>query len=405
VTAPPVAHPTGYRLIFALCAAEVLTMTGVFAFPALLPTFFTDWALTTTGAGWIAGMYFAGYALTAPILLALTDRIDARRVYLGGATLAALSSAGFALFAQGFWTALLFRVTAGMGLAATYMPGLRVLVDRYSGDHPSRAIATYTASFSLGTALSFFLAGAVESLLGWRAVFLVSAVAAAVAIAIVLALHPVPRERAPPPGFLDFRPIFRNRPAMGYILGYGVHCWELFTLRSWMVTFLAGALTRQPSPPGAVLIPTTVAALSGLVAWMASFAGNELCVRYGRRRVISRVMAGGAVLALAMGLAVPLPYAAIVVLTFAYTAVVQLDSGALTAGALSVAEADRRGATMALHALIGFGCAGVGPLAFGLILDGAGGSDRTAAWAWAFASVAVVGLLGPLALRLAGSRD
>jgi hypothetical protein len=30
---------SGRGLILALCAAEVLTMAGVFAFPALLPTF------------------------------------------------------------------------------------------------------------------------------------------------------------------------------------------------------------------------------------------------------------------------------------------------------------------------------------------------------------------------------
>ena len=39
-----------------LCLAQVLTMLGVFAFPALLPTFITDWRLSNTDAGWIAGL-------------------------------------------------------------------------------------------------------------------------------------------------------------------------------------------------------------------------------------------------------------------------------------------------------------------------------------------------------------
>ena len=50
------------RLIAAMCAAEVFTMAGVFAFPALLPIFFTEWGLTNTEAGWISGIYFVGYA-------------------------------------------------------------------------------------------------------------------------------------------------------------------------------------------------------------------------------------------------------------------------------------------------------------------------------------------------------
>ena len=118
---------SGRGLIVTLCTAEVLTMAGVFAFPALLPGFVDAWALSKTDAGWISGLYFAAYALTAPPVLALTDRVDARLVYAGGAVLSALSAAGFALFAAGFWTALAFRTLAGAGLAATYLPGLRAL--------------------------------------------------------------------------------------------------------------------------------------------------------------------------------------------------------------------------------------------------------------------------------------
>ena len=64
-------------------------MAGVFAFPALLPVFFAEWRLSNTEAGWIAGIYFGAYAVSVPVLVALTDRIDARVVYIGGAVLAA----------------------------------------------------------------------------------------------------------------------------------------------------------------------------------------------------------------------------------------------------------------------------------------------------------------------------
>ena len=35
---------------------------------------------------------------------------------------------------------------------------------------------------------------------------------------------------------LDFRPVFRNRKAVGYMLAYGGHCWELFAFRTWLPT-------------------------------------------------------------------------------------------------------------------------------------------------------------------------
>jgi MFS family permease len=383
-----------------MCAAEVLTMAGVFAFPALLPVFFAEWQLSNTEAGWIAGIYFGAYAVSVPVLVALTDRIDARIVYVGGALLAAVSSAGFAVLAEGFWSGLVLRALAGVALAATYMPGLKVLVDRYQGPRQSRAVALYTSSFSLGTAASFLIAGEITAGFGWRWAFAAAALAAAFAAVIALVLRRVkPQPSANPTPLLDFRPVFANRDAMAYVLGYGVHCWELFTLRSWLVAFLAFSLTLQPAHAGWPS-PTSVAMVSALVAMVASFAGNELCLRFGRRRVIRLVMVASVAAAAGFGFTAPLVYGVVVVLALAYSAVVQLDSAALTAGAIEAADPDRRGATMAIHSLIGFGCAFVGPLVVGVVLDLTGGATTALSWGLAFASVATVGLLGPLALGL-----
>jgi MFS family permease len=388
-----------------LCAAEVLTMVGVFAFPALLPTFAAEWHLTNAEAGWIAGIYFAAYAATVPVLVAATDRIDARLVYVCGASLAAMASAGFAGLAAGFWSALALRALAGVALAATYMPGLRVLVDRYRGPRRSRAVAFYTSSFSFGTAASFFAAGALAPRFGWPAVFALAAGCAVVAAILVATL---PRAKPEPAEadrrLLDFRPVLRNRRAMGYVLGYATHCFELFALRSWLVAFLAFSLAAAAapgaSPPASWLDPATIGTLSALLAVAASIGGNELCVRFGRVRTITWVMLATAVVAAGIGFSAALPYPTVVAIALIYSVLVQLDSAALTAGALAVADAGRQGATIAVHALVGFGAAGIGPVVLGAVLDATGGGAEPSSWGAAFASLAAVGLLGPLALRL-----
>ena len=391
------------RLVLLLCTAEVLTMLGVFAFPALLPSFIAAWSLTSTEAGWIAGVYFAAYALAALVLLALTDRFDARRVYIGGTGLAAASAVGFALFADGVWSAILFRSLAGVALAATYMPGLRVLVDRYQGERPSRAIAFYTASFSLGTAASYFVAGEVAPLFGWRAAFAAAGAAAAVALLLAITLAPTkPPPRLAERAMLDFRPVIANRRAVAYILAYGAHCWELFTLRSWLVTFLALVAAREPAGLAAMLSPTAVATLSGLFAVAASIGGNELALRFGRRRTIGRTALASATMAAGVGFSVTFSYPVVVVLVLVYTVAVQLDSAALTAGVSAAATPGLSGATLALHALFGFGCAGIGPVVFGAVLDGAGGSGLASSWGIAFMCVAFVAALVVPALSLAG---
>lgn len=385
------------HVVLALCAAELLTMVGVFSFPALLPTFLAEWSLTNTEAGWISGVYFAGYAVAVPILVSLTDRIDARRVYIAGTTVAALSAFGFAAAADGFWTAMAFRALGGIGLAGTYMPGLKALVDRIEGPFQARAMSFYTASFSMGTSLSFLVTGLVADWLGWRAAFAICGVLALAAIGLMLLLAPVrPKPPEVPTRLLDFRPVFRNRPAMGYVLGYVAHMWELFSLRSWMVAFLAFAQGLHGTLEG--WSPTTVATAASLVAMAASIGGADLATRYDRRKVIAAAMLASAAMAFVMGFSALLPYAAVIVLCLIYNGLVQVDSAALTTGAVQEAEAHRRGATMAVHSLLGFLAAFLGPLAMGMVLDATAGQG---VWSWGagFASVGLVALLGPLALR------
>ncbi len=132
------------RILFALCAAEVLGMTNYAGFAALLPQFVELWGLSNAEAGWISGIYFGGYTLVVPVLVSLTDRIDPRRIYLFAMALTAASCFGYALFADGFWTALVFRAAAGIGLAGTYMPGLKALSDRTADRARARVVGYYT---------------------------------------------------------------------------------------------------------------------------------------------------------------------------------------------------------------------------------------------------------------------
>ncbi len=398
-------------LVAAMCLAEVLNMVGIFAFPALLPEFTAIWDLSNTEAGWISGIYFAGYTVSVPILAGLTDRIDPRRIYLGSSILGITGSLGFALLANGFWTALAFRILAGFGLAGTFIPGLKALVDRLDEKAQPRAISFYTATFSLGTALSFFAAGFLSSLFGWRWAFGFAAVSGALALGFAAwVLCPqFPKQPQKRPGhILDFRPVLQNRRAMGYILAYTSHTWELFAARSWMVAFLSFSLTLQPEDAGAFLRPATVVSLTALVAMWASVAGAELAVRFGRHRVLRFIMWGSAVYACSLGFFSFLPYPLLALLCMGYFLFVHGDSAALHTATIQSARADQQGLTMAFQSLIGFGGAFVGPLVVGLVLDLTGGGTTTLSWGAAFLTMGLVIGLGPFLIHLfcgKGSRD
>ena len=89
-----------------------------------------------------------------PVLLALTDRVPARRIYLVGTGLTALSHLGFALLADGFWSGLAMRALAGVGWAGAYMPGLKAVADPLEGAAQSRAVSWHAAGVGIAGAVS-----------------------------------------------------------------------------------------------------------------------------------------------------------------------------------------------------------------------------------------------------------
>jgi len=158
MVSPDLMHPVSILIV-----AHVCSMLGFATFAALLPQLRDEWSLTNAQAGLVGGMFFGGYIVSVSYWTALTDRGDARKVYAAGSMLAAAASAGFGWLASGFGSALLFQALLGVGIAGTYMPGLRLLSDHVTGPNQSRSIAFYTASFGVGTALSLAPASASES--------------------------------------------------------------------------------------------------------------------------------------------------------------------------------------------------------------------------------------------------
>lgn len=393
---------SGAKTIAVFCLAQTLAQLGAFAFPALLPVFLAQWQLSHTQAGWLSGIFFGAYSLSVPVLVTLTDRIDARRIYMLAVTLSTLSHLGMSFLAAGFWSAFAFRVLAGVGWAGTYMVGLRALADVIEGPMQSRAVAAHAASIGISGSLSFLIAGQVASWLTWQAAFIAGALGTLGALVVAASGFPSSRR---PRGVrvLDFRPVLANRSAMAYAIGYCVHTWEMFVVRSWVVTFLAFT-AAQPGEKVSFLLPTVVAMLMELVGTAMSVAGNEMAVRIGRQRWILLVMLASMVVATVVGFSAAWGYGVATAVCLLYNALIYADSASLTAGTVGSADPDRRGATLAVHAMLGYGGGFVGPLVMGLLLDALGG-ESVRNWGIGFAHLAVVMLIGPLALRVLKPRD
>jgi len=383
-----------------MCLAEICSMSGFSAYTTLLPQFQREWSLTNSAAGLIGGFVFAGYMCAVPILTALTDRCDSRKVYAGACFLSAFGALGFTLFAQGLMSALLFQFFIGAGLGGTYMPGLKTLTDHLEGASQARATAFYAGCFGFGSSLSIAVCGALATYGGWRAAFIFATLGPVVAAVLVNVYMPKGQTQSleqSVTSLLNFTPALAQPTTRYYILGYAIHNFELFGHRSWMVAFLAFSLTLQPSVSTIAWGAASLGALINLSGPLMSILGNEFALRIGRSKVIYFFMALSGLGACCLGFTAGLPIAVVFVLMFIHYGLMLGDSATLTAGAIGSAPTHLRGSVLAIYSFVGFSAALVAPITFGLVLDYAGGNQSTQAWGLAFMSIGVFGALSPLA--------
>ncbi|PJG57282.1 MFS transporter [Bradyrhizobium forestalis] len=353
------------------------------------------WGLSAAEGGLMASGYAFGYMLAVPVLTTLTDRIDARLVLLGGSVVSGLATVAFGIFAQGFWSGTIIWSLAGLGFAGAYMPGLKALTDRLPAGDTSRAVTLYTSSFSVGVGLSFLIAQVLADGWGWRTAFYVTGIGP---IAMVVACLLIER-RSPAPRvgrLLNFAPVFANREALGYIFGYGAHCFELYGIRTWLVGFWTYVVAHQGAPSW--LSPVLMSFCFAVISMPASILGNEAALKFGRHRAITVVMIASACVALVIGLNATAPAWVLALLLMIYGLTVPADSGALTAGMSAAAVSEHRGATLALHSTVGFGLSAIGAWGTGVALDAAGGPQSARGWSLVFIVLAAGIALGPLAL-------
>jgi predicted MFS family arabinose efflux permease len=386
----------GRTLVTAMCFAQVCNLLPHVVVPAIMAQHLMPlWHLSAAQAGLMASAYAFGYMLAVPVLTALTDRFDARGILLVGSAVSGLGTIAFGFFADDLLSASLLWAIAGAGFGGAYMPGLKAMTDRLPSGDVSRNVTLYKSSFSVGVGLSFLVSQLVAESFGWRAAFIVTGVAPLAMVIVCLLLAPF--KPKPSPGHpLDFRPVFRNRAALGYIFGYGAHCFELYGMRTWIVAFWTFVAARQQ---GDVLLgPVAVSVLVTFLSLPASVLGNEASMRFGRHRAITAIMLASAAVGLAIGASAGSSPLFLLPLVLLYGLTVPGDSGALTAGMSQSAISENRGATMALHSTIGFATSALGAWGTGVTLDATGGPTSASAWLAAFALLAAGILTGPLAL-------
>lgn len=373
------------RITASLSVALMFGQLAIMAMPALSVELAVLWHMDAAQIGWLGGIYFAGYAVALPFMTGAANRMDGRIVYLIAALISAAASFSVALLADDFWSALAFRFAAGIGFAGIHIIGMKMLVDRLSGDAQPRASAFYTAAFAVGSGCSFIAAGLFLKLFGWQAVFVCAGIGSLLSLPALLLIGPAlaGNEIRSSRLFPDFLSALRDAEIMRYVIAYAGNLWEVFAIRVWFVPFLAFNIASNEDS-GLALDPITAVGFSVFVAVPLNLVIAELGVRWGRKPVIFAVSLASVVVCALLGWQASGLYVLVLALLLIHGITSYGDVGAIAGGVVAASSGETRAAALALFGVVGFTFGFLGPLAVGLAIDLAGGRDEPLAWFWAF---------------------
>ena len=205
------ARPGAGRLLLLVCVAQLMVILDITAVNVALPQLADGLHINGSDIGWT----ITSYSLIFGSLLLLggraADLIGRRRMFLTGLGIFTAASVASALAAS---ATALFAARAGQGLGAAMLSpaALSIIMATFTEGHErARALGAWGAVGGAGAAVGVLLGGALTSLIGWQAIFLIN-VPVGLALAVT-AIKIVPADAD--------RPQWRGLDLRGAVLATG----------------------------------------------------------------------------------------------------------------------------------------------------------------------------------------
>ncbi len=297
--------PSSYRWAVLAVAVVAFMQTHLhrMAYAPLIPTFVADLGLTYAAAGTIQTAYFWTYTVVQIPLGIVADRWGSRRVMLVSMAVLVVGALAFAA-SRTYLEAIGARMLVGLGAAAVWVPGMRLITEWFPQEERGRATGLMSSGGGLGGTLGLVIVPWVASVSGWRTAYGVLAVPA---VLVLLVIATTLSTGGASPGAA------RPRAAggsLGRVLGtpslWPLNVAVLFSYGGYFsfVTFLPAYLVRRMA-----LSDTQAGLVTGLItagtvlSWPLAGALSD---RTGRRKPIYLVsQAASALLCAAFALVVP----------------------------------------------------------------------------------------------------
>ncbi len=260
----PSPHRRGNGPLYLLALGTFAVGTESFMVAGLLQGMAADLAVSVATAGQLVSVFALAYALSSPILTALTGSFG-RRVLLISAMAAFAVANILAWSAQDYWQLMAARVLLAFA-AGLYVPGANALAAALvAPERRGTAIAIVNGGLSLAIAFGVPLGAIIGEHMGWRATFGAVALLAGVAAAGLFIGLPKYLGEGLSTASLRERAVTALNPAILLTL-LVTTLWAMasYTTYTYLALFVSSTTTLHGAQIGYILCAWGVAAALGL---------------------------------------------------------------------------------------------------------------------------------------------
>ena len=268
------------NMIYRLTVGAFAVGTEAFMISAIRPESSADLTVSLQSVGHLVAIFSFSYAVSSPILTALTAAFDRRKVLIGSMLVFAITNA-FASMAPSYNALVVARVLLAFS-AGLYVPSANVLASALAPHaQRGRALAIVTGGISAAVALGVPLGAFIGGRYGWRATF--AAVASLSMVALAGLLVGLPRGVGSGLAIAtlhDRLTVVRQEGVLPALLTTTLWATGAYTVYTFIAPYLSRVLNLTGPSIGYVLFLYGAAAFSGLLF------GGTASDRVGTRRVI-----------------------------------------------------------------------------------------------------------------------
>jgi len=264
--------------LLALCLGNFVIGTGTLIVPGMLPTLASGLAVSLPVAGQLITAYAAAICIGAPLLAALTSRVD-RRTLLVAIQGVFLAGHGAAALVSSFAPMLVARVFSSAGAALFSAQAAATAALLVPPEARGRAIAFVFLGWSIASVVGLPLGAYVAATLGWRAGFALVAAGALAAAAAIWTFVP-PGLKVQPVDARLWRALLGNRQLLEVVAVTALLSCPAFGLFAYLVPAMHALLDASPETTSALLAAFGIAGV----------AANMLAIRFMDRISASKVV-------------------------------------------------------------------------------------------------------------------